>query len=100
VVHGQGKVRVNIMEEQFEYIVITISSHTTDQLNEFDTQAINFKQFSRWNRELTKYILKCPTKTPLCFKNHTRYTKSELQEDILTLDEWNGYATYNTGSSL
>ena len=77
-----------IMSEQFQYIVITSGSHTANELDEFDTHAINYKRYARWNEDNTKYILKCTPSTPECFHSHTRYTKSELQSSVLTNSEW------------
>ena len=76
------------MSDQYQYIIITSGSHTANELQEFDKQAINWKDFSRWNADYTKYILKCSKITPPCFRSHTRYTKSELQNNVLTTDEW------------
>ena len=77
-----------IMSEQFQYIVITSGSHTSTELDEFDDKAINWKHYARWNKDSTKYILKCSLVTPPCFKSHTRYTRSELVSNILSANEW------------
>lgn len=86
------------MSEQFQYIVITSDNYTTVQLDEFDKNAVNYRQYARWNTNLTKYIIKCSLSTPACFQNHTRYTKTELEQAVLTDEEWNNASTYNTGS--
>ena len=83
-----------IMSEQFQYIIITSGSYTANELNEFDNKAINWRQYARWNKQETKYILKCSLITPPCFKSHTRYTKSELQNSILNTNEWQTSGSY------
>jgi hypothetical protein len=77
-----------IMSEKYQYIVITSGSHTANELNEFDNHAINWRNYARWNADHTKYILKCTINTPPCFGSHTRYTKSQLQDNVMNASEW------------
>ena len=87
-----------IMSEQFQYIIITSGSHTANQLDEFDAHAINYKYYARWNKDNTKYILKCALSTPSCFESHTRYTRSELKSSVLANSEWQTTSQVATGS--
>ena len=86
------------MAEQYQYIVITSGSHTGAELDEFDTHAINYKKYARWNSTGTKYILRCYSTTPSCFQSHTRYTVDELHSNVLTNAEWASEQSFSTGS--
>ena len=84
------------MTEKFQYIIITSANYTSTQLDEFDTQAINYRTYARHNNDYTKYVLKCAETTPPCFRSHTRYSGVEIKQDILNTVEWQ--VTQSTGS--
>ena len=81
------------MSIQYQYIIIVSSSHTANELAEFDASAENTMKYATWNHDNTKYILKCSSHTPTCFTSHTRYTAAELHSSIINKVEWKGSAT-------
>ena len=85
-----------------QYIVITIADYTKSELTQLDSIADTITEYSRKNKDGTKYIAKITPDSTGAYDSLvaglTMYSKSELEDQILSTSDWIYSATNGDAS--
>tara|TARA_R100000008_G_C3508105_1_gene127342 strand:+ start:115 stop:399 length:285 start_codon:yes stop_codon:yes gene_type:complete len=73
--------------DPFQYVIITINDHTTEQLNAFDSVCLSKTTTAGYNIDKTKKLYKFRGETPEILTNYTTYSLAEIDKIMLT-SEW------------